>query len=72
MAGGEYDPPSTLSPQPHFSKLMRRKWLSSTEALDSIVGTLGAQALTLRRMLDEPYQVGGGETPSRQGAAPLG
>ncbi|XP_055002068.1 exocyst complex component 3-like protein 2 [Sorex araneus] len=42
--------------QPHFSKLMRRKWLSSTEALDGIVGTLGAQALALRRMQDEPYQ----------------
>lgn len=64
-------------PQPHFSKLMRRKWLSSTEALDGIVGTLGAQALALRRMQDEPYQVrllgrgweaGLGETPSRQGA----
>lgn len=36
---------------------MRRKWLSSTEALDGIVGTLGAQALALRRMQDEPYQV---------------
>nr|XP_015842710.1 exocyst complex component 3-like protein 2 [Peromyscus maniculatus bairdii] len=43
--------------QPHFSKLMRRKWLSSSEALDGIVGTLGAQALALRRMQDEPYQV---------------
>ncbi|XP_054566894.1 exocyst complex component 3-like protein 2 [Eptesicus fuscus] len=42
--------------QPYFSKLMRRKWLSSTEALDGIVGTLGAQALALRRMQDEPYQ----------------
>uniref|UniRef100_H0WC73 Exocyst complex component 3 like 2 n=1 Tax=Cavia porcellus TaxID=10141 RepID=H0WC73_CAVPO len=42
--------------QPHFNKLMRRKWLSSPEALDSIVGTLGAQALALRRMQDEPYQ----------------
>lgn len=36
---------------------MRRKWLSSPEALDGIVGTLGAQALALRRMQDEPYQV---------------
>ncbi|XP_015444761.1 exocyst complex component 3-like protein 2 [Pteropus alecto] len=43
--------------QPHFNKLMRRKWLSSPEALDGIVGTLGAQALALRRMQDEPYQV---------------
>nr|XP_044990052.1 exocyst complex component 3-like protein 2 [Jaculus jaculus]XP_044990053.1 exocyst complex component 3-like protein 2 [Jaculus jaculus] len=42
--------------QPHFKKLMRRKWLTSTEALDGIVGTLGAQALALRRMQDEPYQ----------------
>uniref|UniRef100_G3UEG3 Exocyst complex component 3 like 2 n=1 Tax=Loxodonta africana TaxID=9785 RepID=G3UEG3_LOXAF len=42
--------------QPHFSKLMRRKWLSSPEALDGIVGTLGAQALALRRLQDEPYQ----------------
>lgn len=49
--------PSTLSSQPHFNKLMRRKWLSSSEALDGIVGTLGAQALALRRMQDEPYQV---------------
>ncbi|XP_062032452.1 exocyst complex component 3-like protein 2 [Lepus europaeus] len=42
--------------QPHFSKLMRRKWLSSSEALDGVVSTLGAQALALRRMQDEPYQ----------------
>ncbi|KAK2504150.1 hypothetical protein MC885_008723 [Smutsia gigantea] len=42
--------------QPHFDKLMRRKWLNSPEALDGIVGTLGAQALALRRMQDEPYQ----------------
>ncbi|XP_077888016.1 exocyst complex component 3-like protein 2 [Ictidomys tridecemlineatus] len=42
--------------QPYFNKLMRRKWLSSAEALDGIVGTLGAQALALRRMQDEPYQ----------------
>ncbi|XP_060042143.1 exocyst complex component 3-like protein 2 [Erinaceus europaeus] len=42
--------------QPHFNKLMRRKWLSSPEALDGIVDTLGAQALALRRMQDEPYQ----------------
>ncbi|KAF5910439.1 hypothetical protein HPG69_018213 [Diceros bicornis minor] len=42
--------------QPHFNKLMRRKWLSSPEALEGIVGTLGAQALALRRMQDEPYQ----------------
>ncbi|XP_004401091.1 PREDICTED: exocyst complex component 3-like protein 2 [Odobenus rosmarus divergens] len=42
--------------QPHFNKLMRRKWLNSPEALDGIVGTLGAQALALRRMQDEPYQ----------------
>lgn len=38
---------------------MRRKWLNSPEALDGIVGTLGAQALALRRMQDEPYQVRG-------------
>lgn len=66
--------------QPHFNKLMRRKWLSSPEALDGIVGTLGAQALALRRMQDEPYQVrllgrglkqelSAGETPSRWGAS---
>ncbi|XP_006738583.2 exocyst complex component 3-like protein 2 [Leptonychotes weddellii] len=42
--------------QPHFNKLMRRKWVNSPEALDGIVGTLGAQALALRRMQDEPYQ----------------
>ncbi|XP_047566805.1 exocyst complex component 3-like protein 2 [Lutra lutra] len=42
--------------QPYFKKLMRRKWLNSPEALDGIVGTLGAQALALRRMQDEPYQ----------------
>uniref|UniRef100_A0A673VAB8 Exocyst complex component 3 like 2 n=1 Tax=Suricata suricatta TaxID=37032 RepID=A0A673VAB8_SURSU len=42
--------------QPYFNKLMRRKWLNSPDALDGIVGTLGAQALALRRMQDEPYQ----------------
>lgn len=61
--------------QPHFSKLMRRKWLSSSEALDGIVGTLGAKALALRRMQDEPYQVrllgrgrGAGWNPGGRGA----
>lgn len=49
--------PPLCPSQPHFNKLMRRKWLSSPEALDGIVGTLGAQALALRRMQDEPYQV---------------
>lgn len=73
--GGERDP--LLCPcQPHFNKLMRRKWLSSPEALDGIVGTLGAQALALRRMQDEPYQVhlpegrgggGGGKEGRRKG-----
>lgn len=51
--------PPILSSQPYFNKLMRRKWLNSPEALDGIVGTLGAQALALRRMQDEPYQVCG-------------
>ncbi|XP_028921046.1 exocyst complex component 3-like protein 2 [Ornithorhynchus anatinus] len=46
-----------LELQPHFNKLMKRKWLNSSEAFDSILGTLGAQALTLRRMHSEPYQV---------------
>ncbi|KAK2088676.1 Exocyst complex component 3-like protein 2 [Saguinus oedipus] len=49
-------PPDPSPTSPHFNKLMRRKWLSSPEALDGIVGTLGAQALALRRMQDEPYQ----------------
>ncbi|XP_036600903.1 exocyst complex component 3-like protein 2 [Trichosurus vulpecula] len=51
--------------QPHFSKLMRRKWLTSSEALDGIVGTLGAQALALRRMHDQPYQALVGELHRR-------
>uniref|UniRef100_A0A8C3YES1 Exocyst complex component 3 like 2 n=1 Tax=Catagonus wagneri TaxID=51154 RepID=A0A8C3YES1_9CETA len=42
--------------QPHFNKLMCSKWLNSSEALDGIVSTLGAKALALRRMQDEPYQ----------------
>lgn len=46
---------------------MRRKWLSSPEALDGIVGTLGAQALALRRMQDEPYQVCPLRVGSREG-----
>lgn len=61
--------PPLCASQPHFDKLMRRKWLSSPEALDGIVGTLGAQALALRRMQDEPYQVrllGGGGAGSKR------
>uniref|UniRef100_A0A8C9JDH0 Exocyst complex component 3-like protein 2 n=1 Tax=Panthera tigris altaica TaxID=74533 RepID=A0A8C9JDH0_PANTA len=61
--------------QPHFNKLMRRKWLNSPEALDGIVGTLGAQALALRRMQDEPYQVRGlvgGRGERRGGSARRG
>jgi hypothetical protein len=54
---GERVTPPRAVPQPHFNKLMRRKWVSSPEALDGIVGALGAQALALRRMQDEPYQV---------------
>lgn len=54
MTGSPFPVPPS---QPHFNKLMRRKWLTSSEALDGIVGTLGAQALALRRMQDEPYQV---------------
>lgn len=84
MGRGALTLPPLCPSQPHFNKLMRRKWLSSPEALDGIVGTLGAQALALRRMQDEPYQVrptgeagvGGcsksillGETPPRWGAA---
>ncbi|EHB09899.1 Exocyst complex component 3-like protein 2 [Heterocephalus glaber] len=57
--------------QPHFNKLMRRKWLSSPEALDGIVGTLGAQALALRRMQDEPYQVRGVRAGARDPQAAL-
>ncbi|ELK12746.1 Exocyst complex component 3-like protein 2 [Pteropus alecto] len=55
--------------QPHFNKLMRRKWLSSPEALDGIVGTLGAQALALRRMQDEPYQFTRERSEARRGGA---
>lgn len=57
MGRGALTLPPLCPSQPHFNKLMRRKWLSSPEALDGIVGTLGAQALALRRMQDEPYQV---------------
>lgn len=62
-------------PQPHFNKLMRRKWLTSSEALDGIVGTLGAQALALRRMQDEPYQVcplGSGRMSPKKGVGKMG
>jgi hypothetical protein len=69
---GERVTPPRAVPQPHFNKLMRRKWVSSPEALDGIVGALGAQALALRRMQDEPYQVSarGGAGARGRGAAP--
>nr|XP_020836392.1 exocyst complex component 3-like protein 2 [Phascolarctos cinereus] len=51
--------------QPHFSKVMCHKQLTISEALDDIVGTLGAQTLALRRMHDQPYQALVGELHQR-------
>ncbi|XP_074872393.1 exocyst complex component 3-like protein 2 [Carettochelys insculpta] len=42
--------------RPYFHKLMKRKWLSSSEAFDTIVVLLTDYAQKLRRMQREPYQ----------------
>ncbi|XP_058715782.1 tumor necrosis factor alpha-induced protein 2-like [Poecile atricapillus] len=43
--------------KPHFGKLMKRKWLTSSDAFDSIVMLLTGFAQTLRPLHPEPHQV---------------
>ncbi|XP_033014451.1 exocyst complex component 3-like protein 2 [Lacerta agilis] len=43
--------------KPHFQKLMKRKWLSNSEAFSTIMGTLEEHAQRLRKMKLEPYQM---------------
>ncbi|NXU04250.1 EX3L2 protein, partial [Buphagus erythrorhynchus] len=44
-------------PQPYFGKLMKRKWLTSSDAFDSIVMLVTGFAQTLRPLHPEPHQV---------------
>ncbi|XP_034973560.2 exocyst complex component 3-like protein 2 isoform X2 [Zootoca vivipara] len=43
--------------KPHFQKLMKRKWLSNSDAFSTIMGTLEEHAQRLRKMKLEPYQM---------------
>ncbi|NWV16867.1 EX3L2 protein, partial [Origma solitaria] len=43
--------------KPHFGKLMKRKWLTSSDAFDAIVMLITAFAQTLRPLHPEPHQV---------------
>ncbi|XP_005534004.2 PREDICTED: exocyst complex component 3-like protein 2 [Pseudopodoces humilis] len=43
--------------KPHFGKLMKRKWLTSSDAFDSIVMLITGFAQTLRPLHPEPHQV---------------
>ncbi|RMB90125.1 hypothetical protein DUI87_33465 [Hirundo rustica rustica] len=43
--------------KPHFGKLMKRKWLTSSDAFDAIVMRVTGFAQTLRPLHPEPHQV---------------
>nr|XP_054509840.1 LOW QUALITY PROTEIN: tumor necrosis factor alpha-induced protein 2-like [Agelaius phoeniceus] len=43
--------------KPHFGKLMKRKWLTSSDAFDTIVMLITGFAQTLRPLHPEPHQV---------------
>ncbi|XP_059728535.1 exocyst complex component 3-like protein 2 isoform X3 [Haemorhous mexicanus] len=43
--------------KPHFAKLMKRKWLASSDAFDAIVMLVTGFAQTLRPLHPEPHQV---------------
>ncbi|XP_029427057.1 exocyst complex component 3-like protein 2 isoform X2 [Rhinatrema bivittatum] len=42
--------------KPYFGKLMKKKWLNSSEAFESIVETLTDYSEKLRQMSSQPYQ----------------
>lgn len=44
--------------QPYFNKLMKRKWLTSSDAFDTIVMLITSFTQKLRSLRPEPYQVG--------------
>uniref|UniRef100_A0A8D0GVE8 Exocyst complex component 3 like 2 n=1 Tax=Sphenodon punctatus TaxID=8508 RepID=A0A8D0GVE8_SPHPU len=43
--------------KPYFHKLMKRKWLSNSEAFDSILALLSEYIQKLEKMKQEPYQM---------------
>ncbi|EOA93740.1 Exocyst complex component 3-like protein 2, partial [Anas platyrhynchos] len=43
--------------QPYFNKLMKRKWLTSSDAFDTIVMLITSFTQKLRSLRPEPYQV---------------
>ncbi|OPJ69884.1 hypothetical protein AV530_000433 [Patagioenas fasciata monilis] len=45
------------APQPYFNKLMKRKWLTSSDAFDAIVMLITSFTQKLRPLHPEPYQV---------------
>lgn len=55
-------PPTPVAPptisQPYFNKLMKRKWLTSSDAFDTIVMLITSFTQKLRPLRPEPYQVG--------------
>lgn len=55
---GQLPTPSCSPPQPYFNKLMKRKWLTSSEAFDTIVMLITSFTQKLRPLRPEPYQVG--------------
>ena len=50
-------------PQPYFGKLMKRKWLTNSDAFDAIVLHITTFSQKLRPLRPEPYQVGTPLTP---------
>lgn len=52
--------PPLPPPQPYFNKLMKRKWLTSSDAFDTIVMLITSFTQKLRPLSPEPYQVGAG------------
>uniref|UniRef100_A0A8C8AYW4 Exocyst complex component 3-like protein 2 n=1 Tax=Otus sunia TaxID=257818 RepID=A0A8C8AYW4_9STRI len=49
--------PHLPPPQPYFNKLMKRKWLTSSDAFDTIVMLITSFTQKLRPLRPEPYQV---------------
>ncbi|KAF1644557.1 Exocyst complex component 3-like protein 2, partial [Eudyptes chrysocome] len=50
-------PTPAAPPQPYFNKLMKRKWLTSSDAFDAIVMHITSFTQKLRPLRPEPYQV---------------
>lgn len=63
-------PTGAPRPQPYFAKLMKRKWLTSSEPFDAIVMLITSFTQRLRPLRPEPYQVGAAPGAAAPAAGP--